>query len=122
MELWVHCPGEVGVGFLASTLHGWGVTHETSAIVDSWYSSLRLQQLISTALLEAVNANDTELVLQYENLLVASKYMASGSEDVIIGVGGDDKGVEFDGNVSQSDIIIQYSSGGSMYIIQVTQT
>ena len=68
-----------------------------------------------------MNANDPELVLQYDNILVASKYLVDGSGKVIVGVAGDGKGAEFD-NISQADIIIQYNSGGAVSVVQVGQT
>ena len=86
-----------------------------------WILSLRLQQLISTALLETVDADDPELVLQYENIVVAGKYLVDGGGKVTAGVTGDEKGVEFD-SISQADIIIQYSSDGAVSVVQVSQT
>ena len=80
---------------------------------------IRLQELISTALLETVSASDPELVLQYENLVVASKYLPGGDEEVIVGVTGGGKGVEFD-NISQADVIIEYSSDGAVSTVQVS--
>ena len=67
-----------------------------------------------------MSASDPELVLQYENLVVASKYLPGGDGEVTVGVTGDGKGVEFD-NVSQADLIIEYSSDGAVSTVQVGQ-